>query len=214
VQRLGPRTALIVVDVQNDFADPEGSLYVAGGEAVVPFVTGQVEAARAAGATVIYTQDWHPPSTPHFAKDGGIWPVHCVAGTWGAELHPDLLVRGAIVHKGAGGEDGYSGFTMRDPVSGATLPTELDGLLRGADVDEVVVVGLATDYCVLATALDARERGYPVTLLAEGIRAVELAEGDGARAIERMRSEGVEVVEEASSAPDGAPEATMGTSGH
>jgi nicotinamidase/pyrazinamidase len=214
VQRLGPRTALIVVDVQNDFADPEGSLYVAGGEAVVPFVNGQVEAARAAGATVIYTQDWHPPSTPHFAKDGGIWPVHCVAGTWGAELHPDLLVRGAIVHKGAGGEDGYSGFTMRDPVSGATLPTELDGLLRGADVDEVVVVGLATDYCVLATALDARERGYPVTLLAEGIRAVELAEGDGARAIERMRSEGVEVVEEASSAPDGAPEATMGTSGH
>jgi nicotinamidase/pyrazinamidase len=226
VQRYGPRTALVVVDVQNDFADPAGSLSVAGGEAVVPFVNDQVKAAQTAGATVIYTQDWHPPSTPHFAKDGGIWPVHCVAGTWGAELHPDLIVAGSVVHKGAGGEDGYSGFSMRDPVSGTTLPTELDAILRGAGVEEVVVVGLATDYCVLATALDARERGYPVTLLAEGIRAVELAEGDGARAVERMRAEGVEVVEEvdvveemdAAEAADpgsGAPvDATTGMVGH
>jgi nicotinamidase/pyrazinamidase len=214
VQRFGSRTALIVVDVQNDFADPAGSLYVAGGEAVVPFVNGQVDLARAAGATVIYTQDWHPASTPHFAKDGGIWPVHCVAGTWGAELHPDLAVAGPIVHKGASGEDGYSGFTMRDPVSGTTHPTELDGILRGAGVEEVVVVGLATDYCVLATALDARERDYPVTLLAEGIRAVELAEGDGARAIERMRAEGVVIVEDAAPAGDGAPAPTASTLGH
>ena len=87
---------------------------------------------EAAGAGVFYTQDWHPESTPHFAKDGGIWPVHCVAGTWGAELHPDLIVDGPIVRKGANGEDGYSGFTMRDPTTGETKPTELEGLVRNA----------------------------------------------------------------------------------
>ena len=87
---LGPKAALIVVDVQNDFADPKGSLYVKGGEMVVPVINEQVEAARAAGALVVYTRDWHPTSTPHFQKDGGIWPVHCVKETWGAELHPDL----------------------------------------------------------------------------------------------------------------------------
>ena len=189
-------TALVVVDVQNDFADPSGSLYVSEGELVVPFVNVEIAAARAAGAPVFYTQDWHPPSTPHFAKDGGIWPVHCVADSWGAELHPELVVSGPVVRKGSGGEDGYSGFSMRHPVSGATSDTELDGLLREAGVNHLVVVGLATDYCVQATALDARLRGYPTTVLAAGIRAVELAAGDGARAIEAMRQAGVEVVEE------------------
>src|SRR5512136_2750129 len=90
-------TALIVVDVQNDFADPEGSLYVAGGEEVVAFANRQILAARDADATVAYTQDWHPPMTPHFKKDGGIWPTHCVMGTWGAEFHPDLFVEGIVV---------------------------------------------------------------------------------------------------------------------
>ena len=88
-----------------------------------------------AGSPVVYTQDWHPPSTPHFAKDGGIWPVHCVADTWGAQLHPDLVVRGPVVRKGTGGEDGYSGFSMRDPETGETSPTELDGLLREAGAE-------------------------------------------------------------------------------
>ncbi|MGH3369810.1 MAG: cysteine hydrolase family protein, partial [Nocardioidaceae bacterium] len=82
----GPGTALVVVDVQNDFADPAGSLYVRGGEQVVQAVNAEVEAARAAASPVVYTQDWHPPETPHFEKDGGKWPVHCVMGTWGAEL--------------------------------------------------------------------------------------------------------------------------------
>ena len=118
--RYDPHTALIVVDVQNDFADPAGSLSVTGGEAVVDAVNTQVEAAVSGGALVAYTQDWHPPSTPHFAKDGGIWPVHCVAETWGAELHPRLVVAGSVVHKGVSGEDGYSGFTMRDPLTGET----------------------------------------------------------------------------------------------
>ncbi len=111
-------TALVVVDVQNDFADPAGSLSVKGGEAIIPVVNRQVAAARAAGARVVYTQDWHPEHTPHFAKDGGIWPDHCIQGTWGAAFHPALVVDGPVVWKGANGEDGYSGFTMRDPVSG------------------------------------------------------------------------------------------------
>ena len=85
-------TALVVVDVQNDFADPDGSLFVAGGHAAVPFINQQIEAALEASASVVYTRDWHPDTTPHFAKDGGIWPVHCVGDTWGSDFHPDLVV--------------------------------------------------------------------------------------------------------------------------
>ena len=97
------QTALIVVDVQNDFADPEGSLSVSGGDAVVPLINDEIADARGQGALVVYTQDWHPPDTPHFAKDGGIWPVHCVGETWGAEFHPDLVVDGPVVRKGVDG---------------------------------------------------------------------------------------------------------------
>jgi len=193
VPRYDPATALLVVDVQNDFADPAGSLHVRDGEEVVPLIDVQVVAARAAGARVVYTQDWHPPSTPHFARDGGIWPVHCVADTWGAQLHPNLLVEGPIVRKGQGGEDGYSGFTMRDPLSGRTEPTELEGLLRAAGVERLVVAGLATDYCVEATVLDARALGFEVTVLVSAIRAVDLAEGDGLRALARMRAVGADL---------------------
>src|SRR5439155_20436555 len=107
-------TALVVVDVQNDFADPKGSLYVRGGERVPAAANGEIARARAAGTLVVYTQDWHPESTPHFAKDGGIWPVHCVGGTWGAEFHPNLDVAedAVVLRKGTGGEDGYSAFTV------------------------------------------------------------------------------------------------------
>ena len=191
--RYDPRTALVVVDVQNDFADPNGSLYVRDGERTLPVLNEEIEAAQAAGGAVIYTQDWHPPDTPHFAKDGGIWPVHCVRGTWGAELRPELAVVGPVVRKGSNGEDGYSGFTMRDPQSGETKPTELEGLLRERGIERVVVAGLATDYCVKATALDARTLGYPTTLLLDAIRAVDLEPGDGERAIEEMRAAGVTV---------------------
>ena len=103
---LGPKAALIVVDVQNDFADPKGSLYVRDADAVISIINEQVDAARTAGAFIVYTQDWHPPSTPHFKKDGGIWPVHCVKATWGAQLHPDLEVVGESLKKGTEGEDG------------------------------------------------------------------------------------------------------------
>ena len=188
-------SALIVIDVQNDFADPSGSLSVNGGSEVIPVINAQVEAVLAAGGYVFYTQDWHPESTPHFAKDGGIWPVHCVAGTWGAEFHPDLRVQGPVVRKGSQGEDGYSGFTMRDPETGETQPTELGDLLKAAGVTHVVIAGLATDYCVLATGIDARAQGYPTTVLAAGIRPVDLQPGDGEHALTELRQAGATVDE-------------------
>jgi nicotinamidase/pyrazinamidase len=182
---------LIVIDVQNDFADPTGSLYVREGEKVVPVANREIERAHTAGALIVYTMDWHPEVTPHFAKDGGVWPVHCVQDTWGAHLHPDLrLVEGHVVKTGSGGEDGYSGFTVRDPVTGEETPTDLEVYLREAGVERVVILGLATDYCVKETALDARRLGFPTSLILDGVRAVELEEGDGARALEEIRLAG------------------------
>jgi len=183
-------TALVVVDVQNDFANPRGSLYVHGGEETVPIINTEIAAAELAGAKVFYTQDWHPEATPHFEKDGGIWPVHCVMDTWGAEFDPALRVVGAVVRKGSNGEDGYSGFTMRDPLTGATKDTNLGEALAAAGVSRLVIVGLATDYCVKATVLDARSRGYPTTVIQNAIRAVDLQPGDGDRAVEEMLAAG------------------------
>ena len=193
MQRYRPGTALIVVDVQNDFADPAGGLSVAGGEAVIPAIDREIETAVSNGAMVVATQDWHPASTPHFSKDGGIWPVHCVAGSWGAEIHPGLALPADAhrVRKGANGEDGYSGFTMRDPVSGETMSTELEGILRGAGVDSVVVTGLATDYCVKATAIDAASLGFRTAVLTDAIASVDLEPGDGQRALAEMEAAGV-----------------------
>jgi nicotinamidase/pyrazinamidase len=193
MQRYHATTGLVVVDLQNDFADPAGGLSVAGGDAIVPVVNREIAMATAAGATVAFTQDWHPETTPHFAKDSGIWPVHCVADTWGAELHPGVTVPEVAVRvrKGSNGEDGYSGFTTRDPTTGETAPTELESLLRDRGISRVVVVGLATDYCVKATALDAARLGFDTALLTDAVAAVDLAPGDGDRAIEEMRAAGV-----------------------
>jgi len=198
MQRYDPRTALVVVDLQNDFADPAGGLAVHGGANLVPIINGEIAMARSAGSPVVFTQDWHPESTPHFAKDGGTWPVHCVSGTWGAELHPDVDVEAAAaaprVRKGANGEDGYSGFTVRDPETGETTPTELEGLLRDAGATRVVVCGLATDYCVNSTALDGIREGFRVRVLFDAIRAVDLKQGDGERAIAEVERAGGEIV--------------------
>src|SRR5438093_2075332 len=105
-----PKTALVIVDLQNDFADRNGSLYVDGGEDVIPVANEERSRARSAGAEVVFTQDWHPPHTPHFEQDGGVWPVHCVQGTWGAAFHPDVVIDGVVLRKGIDGRDGYSGF--------------------------------------------------------------------------------------------------------
>ena len=186
-------SALVVVDVQNDFADPQGSLYVSGGERVVAAVNREIERARAAGAMVVYTQDWHPERTPHFERDGGIWPVHCVQDGWGAEFHPELDLVGEVVRKGTGGEDGYSGFTVRDPRGGARSSTRLEALLQAGGVSHVVVVGLATDYCVKETALDAARLGFATVVLRDAIAGVELQPGDSEQALADARAAGATI---------------------
>jgi nicotinamidase/pyrazinamidase len=185
------RSALLVVDVQNDFADPGGSLYVKGGEAVVPFANAELARARRGGALVVFSQDWHPPSTPHFQTEGGVWPVHCVRDNWGAAFADRLDVGAApLIRKGSGGEDGYSAFSARDPRTGDQSATELEALLRDHGIERVVIVGLATDYCVKETALDASRLGFAVTVLAAGVRAVDLAAGDGERALAAIEAAG------------------------
>ena len=185
------QTALIVVDIQNDFAHPDGSLYVSGAADVVAYANRAISNASQSGALVVYTQDWHPKHTPHFEQDGGIWPVHCVGDSWGAEFHTDLALNaGPTVRKGADGNDGYSGFTTRDPQSGAQQQTELEEVLLEAGIERCVVVGLATDYCVKETVLDACRLGFEVLAPRAGMAAVNLQPGDGEAALTTMAESG------------------------
>jgi len=170
-----PTTALIVVDMQNDFGHPDGSLFVDGGDDIVGAINDEIDRTANAGGAVVLTQDWHPSSTPHFIDDGGVWPTHCVAGTWGAELVDGLDPNdraSTIVRKGTNGEDGYSAFSMREPGGDVDIPTGLAGLLRERGTNRVVVVGLATDVCVAATALSAASAGFETVVLWDATRPV------------------------------------------
>lgn len=188
-------TALLVIDVQNDFADSRGSLYVQGGEEVVPVANAHIDAARRADATVVATQDWHPPSTPHFVALGGQWPEHCVRQTWGAQLHPELDEDlDLILRKGTGGEDGYSAFTVADPESRATRATGLAAYLQARGITRVVMLGLALDVCVRASGEDAVALGFDTTVVVEGCRAVEMEEGDGQRTVAILQALGARCV--------------------
>ena len=173
-------TALIIVDFQNDFT-PGGALAVAGGDAIADRIC------ELAGSgeydLVVATRDWHPPDHGSFAAQGGPWPEHCVQGTPGAQLHPglDRALVDVVVDKGQDpATEGYSGFQA----------TNLAELLRERAVDHVTVVGLATDYCVKNTALDALRAGFGVTVDSNAVRAVEIEPGDGARALEEVRAAG------------------------
>ena len=195
--RFDAHTALILVDIQNDFADPTGAMAVSGADAVVRAANELIEAAQADGSTIVYTQDWHPERTAHFVTDGGPWPVHCVADSWGAQLHADLCAdAGPVVQKGVDGADGYSGFTTRDVLSDDLRPTGLEALLRKRQIGATVVVGLATDYCVKATALDAAALGFATTVVGRAVAAVDLAAGDGEAALAELEAAGV-VIERA-----------------
>jgi nicotinamidase/pyrazinamidase len=177
--------ALIVVDVQNDFC-PGGSLAVANGDEVVGPLNELAKEFLDRGEPVFKTRDWHPARTKHFAAYGGTWPIHCVQGTRGAEFHADLIddPRITVISKGTDeGADGYSGFDG----------TNLAQLLREKGVAEVWVGGLATDYCVKHTVLDARREGFEVKALADAMRAVNLKPDDGRQAIEEMRDAGAEI---------------------
>jgi nicotinamidase/pyrazinamidase len=194
VGRYGPGVALVVIDMQNDFATPGGSLYVQGGEGIVDAVNAEVAAAAEAGSPVFYTQDWHPEQTPHFVTAGGVWPVHCVHDTPGAALHPRLTVVGPVIRKGADGSDGYSGFSVRDPASGERSATELGHALTAGGIHTVVVVGLAGDYCVKETALDAVSLGFRVLVPLPLTRFVNSSAGDDDRAVAEMAAAGVDVI--------------------
>ncbi len=178
------KNALLIVDVQNDFC-PNGALPVAGGDGVVPVLNRYVEIFTAERSQVFASRDWHPAKTVHFKEFGGTWPVHCVQKTNGAEFHPDLdlgRIEHVITNKAtARDEEAYSGFQG----------TDLAALLRARGIRRIFVGGLATDYCVKATALDGRKEGFEVFLLTDAIRAVNVQPGDGDRAIAEMKAAGV-----------------------
>jgi len=196
------KRALVIVDVQNDFC-PGGALAVPEGDLVVPVINGL----SGRFDLVVATQDWHPADHLSFAVNNDrqpgevvtlngqpqiLWPVHCVQGTRGAELVPGLdtgpIAR--IIQKGTDREvDSYSGFFDNDHRRG----TGLAEYLHDEQVDEVYVCGLATDYCVKYTALDARSLGFATVLIADAARGVELATGDVRRAVEEMQAAGVQV---------------------
>ena len=186
------KKALIVVDVQNDFC-PGGSLAVAQGDEVVAPLNKLIKEFLDRGEPVFKSRDWHPAKAKHFAAYGGIWPVHCVQNTPGAEFHKDLSddPRITVISKGIDeSADGYSAFDG----------THLAQTLRNQGVTEVWVGGLATDYCVKHTVLDALAQGFRVKALADSMRAVNVKPDDGALAIAEMRSAGAEITGNESSA--------------
>jgi nicotinamidase/pyrazinamidase len=179
--------ALVVVDVQNDFC-PGGALAVPEGDAVVPVLNRYAERFTAQGAAVFASRDWHPARTRHFAAYGGVWPPHCVQGTPGAELHAGLaLPAGAqLVSKGMDPEeDAYSCFQARTEAGG-----DFASLLATREIRRLFVGGLATDYCVKATVLDALRAGLAVVVLQDAVRAVDVAPGDGVRALAELAAAG------------------------
>ena len=176
--------ALLIVDYQNDFAAPDGALAVAGGEDIAERIN---HLAKAGGyGLVVATRDWHPAGHGSFAEQGGPWPVHCVQGTPGAELHPGLDQDevDVVFDKGTNeATDGYSAFET----------DELGLLLRDRGIDKLTVVGLATDYCVKNTAVDAERDGFQVRVDPRAVRGVDVNPGDSQRALDEMREAGVEV---------------------
>lgn len=193
-----PSTALIVVDMQNDFAHPDGSLFVTGGDELLAPINAEIDAARTAGAVIVLTQDWHPASTPHFIPDGGVWPVHCVAGTWGAELVDGLdptHAASALIRKGTNGEDGYSAFSMREPGGDVDIPTGLAGLLRERGITHAAVCGLATDVCVAATALSAAGTGITTTVIWSAAEPVDPSAATHDRVRRELSNAGVAILD-------------------
>lgn len=185
------KMALIIIDVQNDFC-PGGTLPVPNGDLVVAPLNQAAERFTHHGLTVFASRDWHPMDTEHFQEHGGPWPVHCVQGTDGAAFHPDLRLPENVIILSKGIDryaDGYSAF---EGISWAGLP--FAELLRNKGVRHLCVGGLATDYCVRATVLDAIKRGLEVTVLVDGVAGVDIIPGDSQRALEEMQQAGARIL--------------------
>ena len=183
MEKTGP--ALLLVDVQNDFC-PGGALAVPEGDRVIPVLNRAIDRFRAKGRPVYASRDWHPRDTKHFREFGGPWPPHCITDTPGAKFHDDLRLPAdaIVISKGQDrNDDGYSAFEGTTD-AGRTLVDDL----RARGVSELYVGGLATDYCVRATVLDARRAGIPVTVLTDGVAGI--GRDDAARALEDMREAG------------------------
>lgn len=184
------RTALLVVDVQNDFC-PGGALAVPEGDRVIPVLNGYLDFFKRRGSPVFASRDWHPRDSKHFIENGGIWPAHCVQQTRGAQFHQGLVLpdETIVISKGmADWDDGYSamqGVTEHD--------TPCTMLLKHMGVDRLCIGGLATDYCVKQTVLEALKEGFCVTLLADAVRGVEVHQGDTDRAVAEMVHAGAEM---------------------
>ena len=176
--------ALIIVDYQNDFAHPQGALSVQGGEEIAERIN---ELARSGGyELVVATRDWHPPDHSSFEEQGGIWPVHCVQGSEGAQLHPALEQSEVdiVFDKGTNqATDGYSAFET----------DELGEILRDREIDNITVVGLATDVCVKNTALEGLKEGFAVRVDSRAVRGVDLEPGDSERALDELRAAGAQI---------------------
>jgi nicotinamidase/pyrazinamidase len=184
---VSPGPALLVVDVQNDFC-PGGALAVPEGDTIIPKVNRTVALFGRRGLPVLFTRDWHPRETKHFKEFGGAWPPHCIQGTKGARFHPRLVVpKGApILSKGMDPEqDSYSGFQAM-----TNQGRDLESTLRELAADEIFIAGLATDYCVRATTLDAIRRGFRVRVLRDAVRGVDVKPGDSEAALREMRAHG------------------------
>ncbi len=182
------KPALLLVDLQNDFC-PGGALGVPDGDQIVPRINRMIELFERRGLPVLATRDWHPAVTKHFKEFGGAWPPHCIQGTKGARFHPDLKLpkEAVLLSKGMDPEqDSYSGFQAL-----SAQGRDLESVIRDLAIDEIYVCGLATDYCVRATALDAVRRGLRVRVLKDAIKGVDLKPGDSRAAISEMRTAGV-----------------------
>jgi len=180
------KRALIAVDIQNDFC-PGGSLAVAGGDKIINVANALIKSFVKKEEPVFFTRDWHPANHLSFKENGGIWPPHCIADTKGARFHKDLIVpENALIiskaHEPA--LEAYSGFEG----------TDLSARLRSLNVDSLVIMGLATDYCVKSTVMDALKEGFEVTVISDGVMAVNVADGDGEKALSEMREAGAKIL--------------------
>jgi len=184
------RGALLIVDVQNDFC-PGGALAAPGGAAIIPALNRHIADARARGLAIYASRDWHPARTTHFKDFGGPWPPHCVQGTPGAAFHPalELPADATIVSKGdVSDREGYSAFDGHTQTGHALVDD-----LRAHGIDQLFVGGIATDYCVRQTVLDAVKEGFQVTVLPDAITGIDIRAGDSERALAEMRSAGAHI---------------------
>lgn len=181
---MNDKKALLLVDLQNDFFPPDGSLAVPHGDQIISVVNEYIKKFQQKGLPIFASRDWHPPKTGHFKDFGGVWPSHCIQNTKGAEFHPDVCLPEdtIILSKGMDPKvDAYSGFQAYGP-GGKDFKSLLDAL----GIRHLHVAGLATDYCVKSTVLDACKKGFEVTILLDGIRGVDVEINDSARALDEM----------------------------